>query len=122
TSGFSVDVTDSPIDNGTTSPNHFGLYVNGTIPGTSRIAYNRLEGTAHSPSVQQGCDGHGTLNTHIVCGYNNLAASPHVDASGYHYGLGVCPWVRAGSSIIFDPTTYTNPVIPDLQARAYRDG
>jgi len=42
-SGFAVDVTDSGIDNGTTSPNHFGLYVDGVRPGTSRVAYNRLE-------------------------------------------------------------------------------
>jgi hypothetical protein len=42
TSNFSVDVTDSGIDNATTSPNHFGLYVTGNPGGTSRVKYNRL--------------------------------------------------------------------------------
>ncbi len=43
-SGFAVDVSDSGIDDGTTAPNHFGLYVNGTLGGQSRVVYNRLEG------------------------------------------------------------------------------
>src|SRR3990172_7496224 len=34
-SGFAVDVSDSGIDDGTTSPNHFGLYDLGLLPGTS---------------------------------------------------------------------------------------
>src|SRR4029078_12445397 len=69
-SGFAVDVTDSGIDNATTSPNHFGLYVNGVRPGTSRVVYNRLEGTANSGSTIKGCDGHGNLNSHIIGGYD----------------------------------------------------
>ena len=121
-SNFAVDVSDSGIDNATTSPNHFGLYVNGTRPGTSRIVYNRLVGTPNGGSTIKGCDGHGTINTHIVCGYNNLTAVfPHGDASGYRYGLGVCPFVRAGSSVVFDPSTFTSPNYANLQSMAYRD-
>ena len=71
-SGFVVDVTDSGIDNGTTAPNHFGLYVAGARPGTSRVVYSRLEGTANPGSTLQGCDGHGNLNTHIIAGFNKL--------------------------------------------------
>ncbi len=121
-SAFAVDVSDSGIDNATTSPNHFGLYVNGVRPGISRVIYNRLEGSANGGSTLQGCDGHGTINSHIIAGFNNLAAAPHIDASGYHYGLGVCPWVKVGSSVIFDPSSFTNPDFEDLQSRAYRDG
>ncbi len=121
-SNFAVDVTDSGIDNATTSPNHFGLYQTGIRPGTSRIIYNRLVGTPHVGSTIKGCDGHGTLNTHIVMGYDGLAGSPFADASGYHYGLGVCPFVKAGSSVIFDPSTFTSPNYASLQSRAYNDG
>ncbi|MGZ7078747.1 MAG: hypothetical protein ACXVJT_04960, partial [Thermoanaerobaculia bacterium] len=77
TSGFVVDVSDSGIDNATTSPNHFGLFVGGTRPGTSRVIYNRLEGTPNPSSTLQGCDGHGNMNTHIIAGYNDLAVAPH---------------------------------------------
>ena len=61
-SGFAVDVTDSGVDDGTAAPNHFGLYVNGTLPGQSRVVYNRLEGFPLGGGVIQGCDGHGTIN------------------------------------------------------------
>ncbi|MCU0857898.1 MAG: S8 family serine peptidase, partial [Pontiellaceae bacterium] len=121
-SNFAVDVTDSGVDNGTTSPNHFGLYFNGTRPGTSHMIYNRLEGTANSGSTIQGLDGHGNLNAHIIAGFNDLTGFPHTDAGGYRYGLGICPFVRVGSSVIFDPNYYTYPDFEDLQSRAYRDG
>ena len=121
TSGFAVDVTDSGIDDGTTTPNHFGLFVNGTRPGTSRVVYNRLEGTPHAGSTIQGCDGHGTINAHIVGGFSDRSGFPFQDASGYRYGLGIAPFVKVGSSVIFDPSTYTFPNLPNLQSRAYRD-
>ncbi len=121
TSAFAVDVSDSGVDNGTTSPGHFGLYEGGVIPGTSRVIYNRLAGTPNLGSTLQGCDGHGTLNTHIVAGYNDLAAPVHADASGFHYGLGVCPFVRVGSSVVFDPG-WTSPSYPALLSQAYGSG
>ena len=121
-SGFGVDVTDSGVDNGTQVPNHFGLYVNGDVSSQSRVVYNRLEGTPHSGSTIQGCDGHGNIDTHIVAGFGNQTAAPFVDGAGYLYGLGVAPFVKVGSSVIFDPNTFTSPNYEDLQARAYRDG
>src|SRR5262249_220592 len=121
-SNFAVDMSDSGIDNGTTSPNHFGLFVNGTRPGTSRVIYNRLVGTPNAGSTVQGCDGHGTLNTHIVAGFNNLSGAPHADAAGFRFGLGVCPFVKVGSSVIFDPTTFTSPNFGTLQSLAYANG
>ncbi|MBP7829161.1 MAG: S8 family serine peptidase [Kiritimatiellae bacterium] len=121
-SGFVVDVCDSGTDNGTTTPNHFGLYVAGNTGLVSRVAYARLEGTANSGSTIQGCDGHGNLNAHIIGGYNNLSGFPHADSAGYRYGLGVCPFVRLGSSVIFDPAEFTSPDYEDMISRAYRDG
>lgn len=121
-SGFVVDVSDSGIDNGTQSPNHFGLRLGGTNALASRVVYNRVEGTPNPGSTLQGCDGHGNLNAHIIGGYDNLSGTPFADANGYHYGLGICPFVKLGSSVIFDVTNWTNPNYNDLAARAYRDG
>lgn len=122
-SGFAVDVTDSGIDNGTLFPGHFGLYAGGNPASASRIIYNRLEGTPHSGSTVAGCDGHGNLNAHILGGFNNSGAGfPHTDSAGYHYGLGICPFVKMGSSVVFDPDQFTNPNYADLQSKAYASG
>ncbi len=120
-SGFVVDVTDSGVDDGTTAPNHFGLYAGGVLPGVSRVIYNRLEGFPLGGGSIQGCDGHGTINAHIIAGFSDLSGFPFEDADGYNYGLGIAPFVRVGSSVIFDPD-FTFPTFPDLQSRAYRDG
>lgn len=125
-SGFVVDVTDSGIDNGTTSPNHFGLYRLGNLADASRVVYNRLVGTPHTGSTIAGADGHGNLDAHIVGGYVPAGAPfdtfPHQDASGFQYGLGVAPFVKVGSSVIFDPNTFTSPNFENLQSMAYNDG
>jgi len=121
-SGFGVDVSDSGIDNGTQTPNHFGLYVGGDVTGQSRVVYNRLEGTANAGSTLQGCDGHGNLNTHIVGGFATATGAPFSDTAGYAYGLGVAPFVKVGSSVVFDPGSFTSPNYENLQSRAYRDG
>jgi PKD repeat protein len=122
-SGFAVDLSDSGIDNGTVIPGHFGLYTGGDINQPSRVVYNRLEGTPNGGSTIQGCDGHGTLNSHIICGFNDAAAGfPQTDSLGFRYGLGICPFVKVGSSVIFDPDTFTLPNVPNLQSKAYQDG
>jgi hypothetical protein len=121
-SGFAVDISDSGIDDGTTAPNHFGLYINGQISAGSRVIYNRLEGAPNSGSTLKGCDGHGTLNAHIVGGYDDSSGFPFEDGAGYHYGLGVCPFVRLGSSVIFDPDNFTNPNYTNMESAACRSG
>lgn len=122
-SAFVVDVTDSGVDNANTNaPNHFALRRTGNLSLASRLAYARLEGSANSGSTIQGCDGHGTINAHIIGGYVTMTNSPHTDATGYRYGLGVAPFVKVGSSVIFDPADFTNPDYEDLISRAYRDG
>jgi PKD repeat protein len=122
-SGFSVDISDSGIDNGTTAPGHFGMYAASDTNQASRVVYNRLIGTSNTDSTLQGCDGHGNLNAHIVGGYNNEATGfPHTDAAGFHYDLGVCPFVRIGSSVIFDPDFFTHPDYVSLQSQAYDSG
>jgi hypothetical protein len=121
-SGFLVDVSDSGIDDGTPAPTHFGLHTFGVLANSSRVLYNRLEGT-HSPgSTLIGCDGHGTLNAHLIGGYDDSGGFPFADPTGFHYGLGICPFVRLGSSVIFDPDNYTSPNFNNLQSRAYQSG
>lgn len=122
-SNFAADVTDSGLDNGTQSPNHPGLRLAGIAANASRVIYNRLEGTANSGSTLKGCDGHGTLNSHVICGYDDFPTGfPHTDLAGYHYGLGICPFVKVGSSVIFDPDFFTFPNYANLQSKAYHDG
>jgi hypothetical protein len=120
-SDFGVDVSDSGLDNGTVTPNHFGLYVGGDVSANSRVAYVRLEGTPHAGGTIQGCDGHGTLDAHIVAGYVNQTGAPFTDDMGFIHGLGVAPFVKVGASVVFDPSTFTSPDYEDLQSRAYRD-
>ena len=125
TSGFAVNLSDSGVDNATTTPNHFGLYVGGLTSNPSRVIYNRLEGTPHVGSTLQGCDGHGNLNAHIIAGFIPFgfgSGFPHTDTAGFRYGLGVAPFVKVGSSVIFDPDIFTNPNIVNLESKAYNDG
>ncbi len=42
-----------------------------------------------------GCDGHGTINAHIIGGLRQRLQFPFADTNGYHYGLGVCPFVNS---------------------------
>jgi hypothetical protein len=127
-SAFVVDLADSGIDNGTTSPNHFGLYAGGNLAGASRVAYSRLVGTPNSGSTLMGCDGHGTIDAHIIAGYDDLPGFPYADDAGFHYGLGVCPFVKVGASVIFDSVdsggipTFTSPNFNDLESQAYQSG
>jgi hypothetical protein len=123
-SGFVVDISDSGIDDGSTTPGHFTLYELGDTNNSSRVVYNRLEGSPNNPgSTIQGCDGHGTLNAHIVCAYNGQPAGfPQTDSAGYYYDLGVCPFVKVGSSVVFDPALFTNPNYANLMSEAYNDG
>lgn len=118
-SDFVVDVSDSGIDNGTVFADHFGLHNFGQLGGPSRISYSLLIGTPNYKSTLAGCDGHGTLNAHIIAGYSDQSGFPFADPVGFRYGLGVCPFVKVGASVIFDPEAYTNPRLTDLQSQAY---
>lgn len=121
-SGFVVDISDSGIDNGTPSPNHFGLYPDGNTNAASHVVYSRLEGTPNTGSTLAGCDGHGTLNAHLVTGFDDGAGAPFADGAGFHYGLGVCPFVRVGASVIFDPFEWTSPTNSTVISDAYASG
>ena len=126
-SGFVVDVSDSGIDNGTVSPGHFALYPQANVSRPSRVVYNRFERTTfNSGATLAGCDGHGNLNAHIIGGYDVFTGGVHVDAQGYNHDLGVCPFVKIGSSVIFDNSgganDFTDPDYSVLLTDAYNSG
>ena len=125
-SGFVVDVADSGIDNGTTAPGHFGLYRNGDTSASSRVAYSRFEPQNHVTGTLSGCDGHGTLNSHIIANFDNYTGFQHRDSAGYSYGVGVCPFVKVGASVIFDNSVpnndYTDPNFNTMASDAYGSG
>ncbi len=125
-SGLVVDISDSGVDNGTTAPNHFGLYALGNATNLSRVIYSRYETNSTYPENSlEGCDGHGTINAHIVGGYDDYSGFPFADTNGFHYGLGVCPFVNLGASVIFDSADMDNFYFPNfnnLQADAYQGG
>ena len=125
-SGFVVDVADSGIDNGTLNPGHFGLYPGGDTAQPSRLVYARIEGAANPGGTPAGCDGHGALNSHIIANYDGFAGPQHRDADGYSYGVGVCPFVKLGSSVIFDNSVpnndFTSPDYGKMASDAYNNG
>ncbi|AEP12572.1 S8 family serine peptidase [Chloracidobacterium thermophilum] len=152
TSAFVVDVGDQMVDSGnsiagaTTPPpggppnhttglpptSHFALYRAGNILQPSRLVYAKWESTTSpTPGTNdvRGCGiGHGTLCAHIIAG--NVPASlpralPHAenDPPNFYYGLGVAPFVRIGSSAIFNSGgTFVNPNFNDMLARSYQYG
>ncbi|QUV99545.1 S8 family serine peptidase [Chloracidobacterium sp. MS 40/45] len=151
TSDFVVDVGDSMVDIGNTiagsttpppggPPNHtnsglntthFALYRAGDILQPSRLVYAKWESTSTVPTANdvRGCGiGHGTLCAHIIAG--NVPASlpralPHAESASpnFYYGLGVAPFVRIGSSAIFNSGgTFVNPNYNDMLARSYQYG
>jgi len=125
-SGFIVDVADSGIDNGTDTIGHFGLHRLGDLNQPSRIAYYRIEGTLNPGGTLAGCDGHGALNGHVIGNYDDFTGFQHQDSAGFSYGVGVCPFVKLGSSVIFDNSVpgndYTYPDFNVMASDAYGSG
>ena len=121
---FVVDVADSGIDNGTITPGHFAFFTLGNPTLGSRVSYSRYaSGTTSGSSTLAGTDGHGNLNAHIIAGYDNMANGfPHTDTNGFHYGLGVCPFVKVGASVIFDPSTFIMTNYSITVHRAFTNG
>lgn len=145
-SGFIVDVTDSGADinppgsspvpqdtvAGPVRPNHFSFWRFGNrdeSTGVSRFLYKGRFGNLDAFANGQPIDGHGHLNLGIVGGYvptgiiggRNFSAYPHVDASGFRYGMGVAPFVHLGNSVIFDPG-YVYPNLLNMVSVNFANG
>lgn len=120
TPDFVVDLSDSGLDLGFTSPSllHRDFL---DQAGNSRVAYARFLDTSGSTGVPNDQTGHGTLNASIVGGYNESAGFPNTDSEGYSFGLGVHPFVRMGNTKIFNPD-FTNPNLASMVDLMYGSG
>jgi subtilisin-like proprotein convertase family protein len=123
---FVVNVTDTGLDKGNRAGSwHHDLY--DTDGSTTRVAY-ATDWTGDAGSTNDGIDGdgHGTNCAGIIGGYNNATGTGNgeVSTTGYHFGIGVAPYVKLGSSKVFDyygswalTSSYTN-----LEQSAYTNG
>jgi subtilisin family serine protease len=120
TPDFLVDIADSGMDQGILDPAVIHKdFLNQA--GLNRVIYSRLVAGNGIEGTSQDTTGHGTLNSSIVGGYNTGTAFPAVDANGYSYGLGVHPFVKLGSTKIFNPE-FTSPNYVAMLDMMYRDG
>ena len=98
TLGFSIDVSDTGLDTGSTSPGHPDFRVDGQSGGASRVAYAREYSQDTSAND---CSGHGTNVASIAGGFGAGTGGTREDGEGYQYGMGVAPRVTVGGSKIF---------------------
>ncbi|MFA7469513.1 MAG: S8 family serine peptidase, partial [Weeksellaceae bacterium] len=130
TSGFVVNVADDGLDAGSIGnvlnpSRHFGLFKMGDTSQNSRVAFVHKAGNATDADTR-GCAGHGNLNAHIIGGYipdDLLSNSNHTDANGFRYGLGVAPFVKLGSSVLFNSNgNWTNGNFTSIESNSYQKG
>ena len=104
-----IDVGDTGIDTGSTSPVVSGTTTINPHPdffdagATSRIAY--YHDFSSDPDTVAPCRdtiGHGTINASIAAGFNDKTGDAFADQQGFRYGLGTAPFARIGSSKLFD--------------------
>ncbi len=120
--GFAIDVADTGLDGGSPAPGHADFYVDGVMPGTSRVAYVQ-NGTDDATAGD--CSGHGTNVASIATGFGAGAGSQHGDAQGFKYGMGAAPRAELGVSKIFNcANTLDLPAggFTALAAQAYAGG
>ncbi|HEY0230890.1 MAG TPA: S8 family serine peptidase [Dokdonella sp.] len=100
-----IDLTDSTIDEGGTGATVLDtademLHRNGDLAQPARIAY--FKNCSDWPDDQVGAaDGHGSLNAGIIGDYDQRSGYPFQDEQGQHLGLGINPFARIGSTVIF---------------------
>ena len=89
---FTVDVTDSGLDNGADPPAHPDF--------SGRIAYLK---NYSADSSTRDCLGHGTNVASIIAGASSRTGTPEFeDSQGFDHGTGVAPFARIGVSKISD--------------------
>ncbi len=119
---FAIDVADTGLDDGSTTPGHADFYTDGVMPGTSRVAYVQ-NGTDDATAGD--CSGHGTNVASVAAGFGAGAGSQHGDALGFKYGMGAAPRAELGVTKIFNcANTLDLPAggFTALAAQAYAGG
>jgi subtilisin family serine protease len=120
TPDFIVDVADSGMDQGVLDPAVIHKdFLNQA--GLNRVIYSRLVAGDGIEGTSQDTTGHGTLNSSIIGGYNTGTSFPMIDGNGFSYGLGIHPFVKLGTTKIFNPE-FTSPNYITMTDDMYRDG
>ena len=118
-SGFIVDIADDGWDLGiAATPANPEFRKSGSAESSSRMQYSQM-GSTLAESESWAADGHGNINISIVGGFNDLTGSAYEDASGYNFGLGVCPFALMGNTKVFADDGNWAPT--DEQELAYID-
>jgi hypothetical protein len=124
TFNFAVNVTDSGLDRGQTTaanlhPDFLDVTNNSRVVYVQQVSGSTIDNTA---AANVDTDGHGTINHAIVGGFNDTSGNPSFeDGDGFQYGLGLAPFVRLGSSRIFNPG-FSFPNHTELTNAAYANG
>jgi hypothetical protein len=117
---FAIDVTDTGIDRGeiTADKLHPDFL---DSAGRSRVVYARDYTSELDPGD---VPGHGTINLSIAGGSSTTGDKDMRDAQGFNHGLGIAPFVKLGSSKIFQSNGRFDLIEPftKLISEAYRDG
>ncbi len=87
-----------------------------------RVAFAHDATGQSSTELGTGQAGHGFLNAHIVAGFNAGPGSPMVDARGFHYGLGIAPFARVGSTAISFSGGFDSDFEHEWESGAYTSG
>ncbi len=117
---FAIDVTDTGIDRGEIGPDNLHPdFLDSS--GRSRVVYARDYTSELDPGD---VPGHGTINLSIAGGASMTGDKDMRDANGFNHGLGIAPFVKLGSSKIFQSGGRFDLIEPftKLISEAYRDG
>ncbi len=123
---FAVNVTDSGLDIGNSGALHH-QDLDGPGAAGTRVAYVK-DWTTEEGTNLDGHDssGHGTACAGVIAGHNDAdgTANGEVSTHGYHFGLGVAPAVRVGSSKMFraDGGGELTGTFTDLERYGYARG
>ena len=124
--GFIVVVTDDGWDGGVAAtPLNSEFRMANDPAQPSRVVFAEIApGSSNIVVSPNGIAGHGNLNASIIGGYNNgVGLITNVDSSGYHYGLGIAPFVLLASTKIFaDSGAWGSPNEAVMISNQYRRG
>jgi len=124
-SGFAVVVTDDGWDGGVAAtPLNSEFRMANDPAQPSRVIFAEIAPGSSGITSANGIDGHGNINASIIGGYNNgVGLITNVDASGYHYGLGIAPLVQLASTKVFtDGGAWASPDQAAMISNQYRRG
>lgn len=95
---FIVDITDHPVDDGTTTLGSVHKVFNTASSSATRILYQQSH---NSLAPAQDKAGHGTFVASVAAGYPIDGDLANNNSNGYRHGLGIAPYAKIGSTQYF---------------------